>query len=40
MIIIILTFFALSIFGYIIERHRIGDKKNQSSMVEAIEEES
>ena len=39
MIIILLIFFALSILGYVVETRKLGDKENQSSMVEAIEEE-
>eukprot|EP00347_Sterkiella_histriomuscorum_P010014 403339018 len=40
MSIIFMIFIFLSIFGYIIENYKIGDKKNQSSMVEMFEEET
>lgn len=39
MVLVFISFFGLSIFGYVIEKKTIGDKKMQSSMVEAIEEE-
>lgn len=39
MLLIFLGFLGLSVFGYFIEKGKIGDLPRQSSMVEAIEED-
>lgn len=40
MIIILMLFFFLSILGYAVEYYSLGNRKHQSSMVEAVEEEN
>lgn len=39
MLIIFAIFLSLSILGYVVEHHRLGDKTIHNSMVEAVEED-